>query len=62
MIIRYGFEGARRINADPSRSVVVEDAIAGVEAGRDGLFGLVLASITADNPRRAKHGVNAVQW
>jgi beta-phosphoglucomutase family hydrolase len=35
-------EGARRINAEPSRSVVVEDAIAGVEAGRDGRFGLVI--------------------
>ncbi|MBV8055514.1 MAG: beta-phosphoglucomutase family hydrolase, partial [Deltaproteobacteria bacterium] len=33
---------ARRVNAEPSRAVVVEDAIAGVEAGRDGGFGLVI--------------------
>ncbi|MBE0602130.1 MAG: HAD-IA family hydrolase, partial [Deltaproteobacteria bacterium] len=35
-------EGARRLGADPSRTVVVEDAIAGVEAGRAGAFGLVI--------------------
>ena len=35
-------EGARRINVEPSRSVVVEDAIAGVKAGCDGRFGLVI--------------------
>ena len=35
-------EAARRLGATPSRSVVVEDAIAGVEAGRAGHFGLVV--------------------
>ncbi len=35
-------EGARRVKADPSRAVVVEDAIAGVEAGRAGGFGCVI--------------------
>ncbi len=35
-------EGARRVNAEPSRAVVVEDAIAGVEAGRAGRFGCVI--------------------
>lgn len=35
-------EAARRLNATPARSVVVEDAIAGVEAGRRGGFGLVI--------------------
>ena len=35
-------EAARRVGADPSRAVVVEDAIAGVEAGRTGRFGCVI--------------------
>jgi len=35
-------EAARRLKVDPSRAVVVEDAIAGVEAGRAGRFGLVI--------------------
>ena len=35
-------EAARRLRAEPSRAVVVEDAIAGVEAGRAGRFGCVI--------------------
>jgi len=35
-------EAARRMHTEPSRSVVVEDAIVGVEAGRAGGFGLVI--------------------
>ena len=35
-------EAARRLVADPSRAVVVEDSIAGVEAGRAGHFGCVI--------------------
>jgi alpha,alpha-trehalase len=35
-------EAARRLDAVPSRAVVVEDAIAGVQAGRAGRFGLVI--------------------
>lgn len=35
-------EAARRLGADPKRSVVVEDALAGVAAGRAGGFGLVI--------------------
>ena len=35
-------EGARVLNVAPARSVVVEDALAGVEAGRAGHFGLVV--------------------
>src|SRR6478752_8886570 len=35
-------EAARRLGVSPQRSVVVEDAIAGVEAGRAGSFGLVI--------------------
>ncbi|MBE0620353.1 MAG: HAD-IA family hydrolase, partial [Burkholderiales bacterium] len=35
-------EAARRLGAEPARAVVVEDAIAGVEAGRAGGFGCVI--------------------
>ena len=35
-------EGARLLGVDPARSVVIEDALAGVEAGRAGRFGLVV--------------------
>ncbi|MGI8593695.1 MAG: HAD family hydrolase [Solirubrobacteraceae bacterium] len=35
-------EGARRLGAPAERTVVVEDALAGVAAGRAGRFGLVL--------------------
>ncbi len=35
-------EAARRVGAEPSRAVVVEDATAGVEAGRAGRFGCVI--------------------
>jgi alpha,alpha-trehalase len=35
-------EAARELGVEPARTVVVEDAISGVEAGRDGNFGLVI--------------------
>ncbi len=35
-------EAARRLGVDPSRAVVLEDARAGVEAGRRGRFGVVV--------------------
>jgi len=35
-------EGAKQLCAPVSRTVVVEDAISGVQAGRDGKFGLVI--------------------
>jgi alpha,alpha-trehalase len=36
------FEAARRLHAKPERAIVVEDALAGVEAGHRGRFGLVI--------------------
>ena len=33
---------AKQLGVDPSRAVVVEDAISGVQAGRAGAFGLVV--------------------
>ncbi|BCS52890.1 beta-phosphoglucomutase family hydrolase [Geobacter sp. SVR] len=35
-------EGARRLNVEAARAIVVEDAIAGVEAGCAGCFGMVI--------------------
>jgi beta-phosphoglucomutase family hydrolase len=35
-------EAARRLGVDPARAIVVEDAVAGVQAGRAGEFGLVI--------------------
>src|SRR5690606_948644 len=35
-------EAARRLGASPDRAVVIEDAIAGVAAGRAGAFGYVI--------------------
>ena len=35
-------EGARRLDSTPERSIVVEDAIVGIQAGRLGGFGLVI--------------------
>jgi beta-phosphoglucomutase family hydrolase len=35
-------EGARRVSAEPARTIVIEDALAGVQAGRAGGFGLVI--------------------
>ncbi|KQY46808.1 beta-phosphoglucomutase family hydrolase [Cellulomonas sp. Root137] len=41
-------EGARRVGVTPERAVVVEDAVAGVAAGRAGGFGLVIG-VNRDN-------------
>ena len=43
-------EAARRLGTDPGRSVVVEDALAGVEAGRKGHFGCVIAVDRTGHP------------
>jgi alpha,alpha-trehalase len=43
-------ELARRVGATPARCVVVEDAIAGVQAGRAGGFGLVIGVNRSANP------------
>ncbi|MEO7980679.1 MAG: beta-phosphoglucomutase family hydrolase [Sporichthyaceae bacterium] len=43
-------EAARRLGVDPRRAVVVEDATAGVQAGRRGGFGLVIGVDRTGNP------------
>jgi len=43
-------EAARELGADVKRTVVVEDAISGVQAGRSGGFGLVIGIARHDEP------------
>jgi len=48
-------EAARRLGAAPARTVVIEDALSGVQAGKRGGFGLVLGvarSVSPDEMRR----------
>jgi alpha,alpha-trehalase len=54
-------EAARRLGVEPARAVVVEDAIAGVQAGRNGKFGLVIG-VARDGNRAAllEHGADVV--
>jgi beta-phosphoglucomutase family hydrolase len=42
--------GAEEFGVDPGRAVVIEDAISGVQAGRNGGFGLVIGVDRKDNP------------
>ncbi|MBC9717388.1 HAD-IA family hydrolase [Streptomyces sp. TRM66268-LWL] len=57
-------EAARRLGAPPGRTAIVEDALAGVEAGRRGGFGTVVGVDRADTPRSAaalrEHGADLV--
>jgi trehalose-phosphatase len=39
----------RNLGADPAKTIVVEDAVSGVAAGRNGAFGLVLGLARKDN-------------
>lgn len=43
-------EAARRLDVEPGRAVVVEDAVSGVAAGRAGGFGLVIGVARHDDP------------
>lgn len=43
-------EAAKELGVDPGRSIVVEDAISGVQAGRDGRFGCVLGVDRTGHP------------
>jgi beta-phosphoglucomutase family hydrolase len=45
---------ARRLRVDPSRAIVVEDAIAGVQAGRLGQFGCVVGVDRVGHPEALK--------
>jgi trehalose-phosphatase len=47
-------EAARRLGTDPARTVVIEDAIAGVQAGRAGGFGCVVGVDRTGHPEELK--------
>jgi alpha,alpha-trehalase len=54
-------EAARRLRVAPARAAVVEDALAGVEAGRRGGFGLVIGVDRAGQAAAlAEHGASLV--
>jgi beta-phosphoglucomutase family hydrolase len=54
-------EAARQLGATPQRSVVFEDALSGVEAGRSGSFGLVVGVDRADQATALReHGADIV--
>jgi alpha,alpha-trehalose phosphorylase len=47
-------EAARRLDVEPRRAVVVEDALVGVAAGRAGAFGLVIGVTRGATPRELR--------
>jgi beta-phosphoglucomutase family hydrolase len=52
---------ARLLGVEPARTVVIEDAISGVEAGSNGNFGLVIGVARKGNAEELKrHGANLV--
>jgi len=54
-------EGVKALGVPPERAVVVEDALAGVEAGRAGHFGLVVGVDHRDHANELRaHGVDVV--
>jgi beta-phosphoglucomutase family hydrolase len=54
-------EAARQLGVDPARAVVFEDALSGVEAGRNGHFGLVVGVDRADQAEALlEHGADIV--
>ncbi len=54
-------EAARQLGVKPDRAVVVEDAIVGVQAGRDGGFGLVIGVDRKQGRQSlAEHGAHVV--
>jgi beta-phosphoglucomutase family hydrolase len=53
--------GARLLGVEPARTVVVEDAISGVQAGLSGNFGLVIGvARKGDTEELARHGAHLV--
>lgn len=54
-------EAARRLNAAPARSILFEDALAGVQAGRSAGFGQVVGVDLSDHaPALLSHGADVV--
>jgi len=54
-------EAARRLEVEPARAVVIEDAISGVQAGRAGRFGLVVGVARKNDAEQlAENGADTV--
>ncbi len=54
-------EGAKALGVPAGRAVVVEDALAGVEAGKAGAFGLVIGVDHRDHAEQLRaHGADVV--
>jgi trehalose 6-phosphate phosphatase len=52
-------EAARRLKVEPSQAAIVEDSLAGVEAGKRGGFGLVIGMARGgDDAKLKKHGAD----
>ena len=52
---------ARLLGVEPARTVVIEDAISGVEAGSNGNFGLVIGVARKGNAEELRqHGAQVV--
>jgi trehalose-phosphatase len=52
---------ARNLGTEPLESMIIEDAVSGVQAGRNGSFGLVLGIARRDNEKElAKQGADIV--
>ena len=52
---------ARLLGVEPKRTVVIEDALSGVEAGSNGKFGLVIGVARKGNAEELKsHGAHLV--
>ena len=52
---------AKLLGVEPTRAVVIEDAISGVEAGSDGDFGLVIGVARKGNAEELRrHGAHLV--
>jgi beta-phosphoglucomutase-like phosphatase (HAD superfamily) len=48
-------EAARRLNVEPARAIVIEDAVAGVQAGRNGRFGFVIGVDRTGHAEELQH-------
>jgi alpha,alpha-trehalase len=54
-------EAARQLGVNPSRTVVIEDAVSGAQAGKAGNFGLVIGISRLNNAKDLlKHGAHVV--
>jgi HAD superfamily hydrolase (TIGR01509 family) len=54
-------DAVKLLGVEPSRAVVIEDALSGVEAGSAGKFGLVIGVARKGNPEELRrHGAHLV--